>query len=123
MINDLLIGVFIGLVLVTTIISTTSQRKKVPLVTNKKSEPREGRGFLGLGIKKSKEVSSGKKEYEGYVLEGIIYDEETPFAIINGKSVKKSERVGDFVVREISRSQVELVNDADDTKLILSLSF
>lgn len=58
-----------------------------------------------------------------YSLEGIIYDEESPSAIINGEAVGISDEVGGFTVNRISEDEVELVDPASSAKLVLSLFF
>lgn len=59
--------------------------------------------------------------YPLYTLEGIVYDEAAPFAIINGKMLKKADKIDDFEVIDITAKTVELLNLKDNTKLTLSL--
>jgi hypothetical protein len=56
-----------------------------------------------------------------YNLEGIVYDNQESFAIINGKMLKKTEFIDDFQVSEITATSVELLNSKDNTKHILYL--
>lgn len=53
-------------------------------------------------------------------LEGIIYDEYSPAVIINGKVLRKKERIDTFEVIDITPATVELLNVKDNTKLTLS---
>lgn len=55
-----------------------------------------------------------------FILQGIIYDDNSPFAIINGKTVRKSEAIGDFVVIDIAPTVVTLKNSKDNKELTLS---
>ncbi|MCK9615058.1 MAG: hypothetical protein M0R48_06105 [Candidatus Omnitrophica bacterium] len=55
-----------------------------------------------------------------YSLQGIVYDENSPFAIINGKTLRKSDAIGDFIVIDIAPTVVTLKNLKDDKDLALS---
>jgi hypothetical protein len=55
-----------------------------------------------------------------YTLEGIIYDEHNPSAIINGKILKKQDKIGDLKVINITPTTVELLNLKENTKFTLS---
>ena len=55
-----------------------------------------------------------------YSLQGIIYDKDLPFAIINGKTLRKSESIDDFVVIDIAPTIVTLKNSKSDKELTLS---
>ena len=44
-------------------------------------------------------------------LEGILWDEKQPFALVNSQMVKKGDVVGGLVVTNISPTQVELSSD------------
>lgn len=57
-------------------------------------------------------VNNPAQTYEGevtYTLQGIIYDEESPLALINGKKVGLGDRIGDALVLDISGNGVELL--------------
>ncbi len=56
------------------------------------------------------------KEAEAYRLEGIIFTESSPFAIISGVRVHEKDKLGDLVVTRISRNSVELSNPKTDKK-------
>jgi len=58
-----------------------------------------------------------------YVLEGVVQDKETSFAVINGKVLQMLDKIDDFMINKISEDEVELINLKDNSKLILSLSF
>jgi hypothetical protein len=58
-----------------------------------------------------------------YVLEGIVYDEEDPAAIINGRIVGKEKRLGPFIVKNITKSSVELLDIETENVLTLDLPF
>lgn len=61
------------------------------------------------------------KVYEGYLLEGVIYDEQNPSAIINGKVLRKTDKIDDYTVVEISQDSVQLINRNDNKILTLYL--
>lgn len=56
-----------------------------------------------------------------YILEGIIYDEDSPIAIINGQILKKQDKIGDFEVININLDSVELFNSKENSTLKLPL--
>lgn len=64
-----------------------------------------------------KRQSFNKSTPAGYNLEGIIYEEGSAFAIINGKSVKESDRIDSFLVSEIFEDKVEMINPDNNSKL------
>ncbi|MFH1504159.1 MAG: hypothetical protein ABIH08_02050 [Candidatus Omnitrophota bacterium] len=70
-----------------------------------------------------KQPQSNRSIFQEYILEGIVYGQDSSSAIINGKAVKESERIGEFLVGSISEDKVELVEPEGGTKLTLSLSF
>jgi len=70
----------------------------------------------------SRKISKKRKRQEKtYILEGIIYDEKAPLAMINGRMVKEKDKIGNLEVMEISPNSVKLLNLEDKT--ILTLSF
>ena len=57
------------------------------------------------------------KSYSSLTLEGIIYDEAKPLAIINGKVVKPGETVDDAVVENITSTKVILRKNGNTQEL------
>jgi len=57
----------------------------------------------------------------GYVLEGIIYNPSNPFAIINGKTLERNARIGDYVVVSITPDSVTIKNMQDNVSRTLQL--
>jgi hypothetical protein len=57
----------------------------------------------------------------GYVLEGIIYNPTNPFAIINGKTLERNSRIGDYVVVAITPDSVTIKNAQDNVSRTLQL--
>lgn len=57
----------------------------------------------------------------GYVLEGIIYNPDRPFAIINGQMLERDGNIGDCVVTSITPNTVSLKNTKDGTGRTLQL--
>lgn len=62
-----------------------------------------------------------KKKYNGYVLEGIIYNEGAPMAVINGKILRKNGKIDDLTVTNITPNKVELLNSKNNSTITLSL--
>ena len=89
------------------------------------------RGDNPVQIKKSsvvvgplaKETVSGPEVPGQYILEGIVYDQKAPFAVINGQQVRPSDKIDLFLVESISEDKVKLINTEDETVLELSLNF
>ncbi len=65
-------------------------------------------------------VAGSASGFSAYNLQGIVYDENSPFAIINGKTLRKSDAIGDFIVVEIAPTIVTLKNPKDNEELTLS---
>jgi hypothetical protein len=57
-----------------------------------------------------------------YSLKGIIYNAESPSAIINGQLLEKNGKIDDWQVMEISPSEVKLENINNKSVLILKLN-
>ena len=53
------------------------------------------------------------------VLEGIMADKDANLAIINGRILKKNDRIGQFVVMEVGEDSVVLSNDDQQFELKL----
>lgn len=70
---------------------------------------------------KGKPVPRAVSPDAGYVLEGIIYNPDRPFAIINGQMLEQDARIDDFVVASITPNTVSLKNTKDDTGRTLQL--
>jgi hypothetical protein len=56
-----------------------------------------------------------------YVLEGIIYDQEAPVAIINGTILREKDKIGKAEIIKINPDSVELLNLEDNTVFTLIL--
>lgn len=56
-----------------------------------------------------------------YTLEGIIYNQDNPLAIINGLILKKQEKIDDWEVINITPNEVEMMNTRDKTICKLGL--
>ena len=59
----------------------------------------------------------------GYILEGIIYDAESPSAIINGKVLKESDQIDEFTVIDITQNTAQLIDKKNGASLNLNLLF
>lgn len=63
-----------------------------------------------------------KKEYHGYELEGIICKQDFCVAVINGKILKKEEKIDNMVVKKITPPQtVDLLNLENNITLTLKI--
>ncbi|OQX81346.1 MAG: hypothetical protein B6D56_02725 [Candidatus Omnitrophica bacterium 4484_70.1] len=58
----------------------------------------------------SKKFSSPPEKEKKYILEGIVYDEKLPLAIINHKVLRKNDTIDEYKVTEITPSSVRLIN-------------
>lgn len=94
-------------------------KKKVVKETNIK----EAKGPMpGMDSIPEKDAVDSKEDLSSnYVLEGIIYDYLAPLAIINGKILKKYDKIDDLAVINITPNSVELLNPKDNTILTLTL--
>jgi len=57
-----------------------------------------------------------------FSLKGIIYNADSPSAIINGRLVEKKAKIGDWQVTDISPSEVKLENSKNSSLLTLKLN-
>ena len=62
-----------------------------------------------------------KAKASSYVLEGVVFDESSPFAIINGKLLRQSDQIGDFVLTEIREDSARLTSYDKSITLDLNL--
>ncbi len=82
-----------------------------------------GTGQAEINVYKPKQKHTVKRAVAdaGYVLEGIIYNPDHPFAIINGQMLEKDGQIDDFVVTSITPNTVSLKNTRDNTGRTLQL--
>lgn len=73
-----------------------------------------------VSILDSRVQTEEKPTFGTYLLQGIVYDAQLPSAIINGKTLRVSDSVDGFQVREITPTTVKLVNPKDNSELTLS---
>jgi len=77
---------------------------------------------LPINPAKMSEASALEKPSEDiFTLKGIIYSQDNPIAIINGKIVKIKDKIEGFEVKQINPSSVELTKLSDNTPLNLTL--
>ena len=62
-----------------------------------------------------------RKKPGAYYVEGIIYNEENPLAVVNGRITKEHDTVGDYVVSKINQDSVELLNSKDNSIKVLEV--
>ena len=70
-----------------------------------------------------KRIKSKKLTSNEYALEGIVYDEKDPFAIINGRVLKRNDKIDTFIITAIGKESVELTSVDEETILNLELLF
>ena len=63
-----------------------------------------------------------KKHYQEdkLILEGIIYDEGRPLAVINGKVLREGDSVGNFKIKNIGARNVQLIGTKQDREITLT---
>ncbi|MCF7870679.1 MAG: hypothetical protein K9L95_04075 [Candidatus Omnitrophica bacterium] len=85
-----------------------------------KQETEQAReGSLYNGLKTTAGKSDSKQSGFSPRLEGIIFDENEPFAIINGRRVYQGDEIGGFIVSKIKTDKVELLDpESGETKTI-----
>jgi len=66
---------------------------------------------------------SARYKSQDFILEGIVYDEKVPLAIINGTVYRHYERLGDYMIIDIAKKEVTLRNLDNDSLLHLALPF
>ena len=111
----MILGIFLVLVLAGTIIYLVGTRRGEKTVVKLYQSPSSRAAYdSGTAAK-----SSGSDV--AYVLEGIIYNPSSPFAIINGKTVERNARLGDYEVVAITPSSVTLKNTQDNVSRTLQL--
>jgi hypothetical protein len=120
----MVLAIFLSILLSIAVLDYVRQRK-VPSfsIINKGNNTLQVKEAAGFTDYLSRKVSSYQKDSGKYILEGVVYDSDSPFAIINGQQVKKNEMIDKFRVIEINRDSVELLNTEDNTKSVISLNF
>ncbi|MCF7887542.1 MAG: hypothetical protein K9L71_03945 [Candidatus Omnitrophica bacterium] len=78
---------------------------------------------LGGRRKAAAEKSKPKQSNSAYRLEGVVFDKDNPFAIINGKRVYKGDKISNFTVSKIKIDSVELTDPESDQTKVISISF
>lgn len=93
---------------------------KAPHITAK---PAPDKSVASLPAKQQPQPAQAALKSQDLVLEGIVYDEKVPLAIINGRVYRHYERLGDYMVIDITEKDVTLRNLANDSLLHLGLPF
>lgn len=62
-----------------------------------------------------------KKMFNTYVLEGIIYDDKGPIAVINGQVLHPGERIDSLELKKVEAKSVDLIDTQDHSPVKLSL--
>ncbi|MDD4182438.1 MAG: hypothetical protein PHT53_01250, partial [Candidatus Omnitrophica bacterium] len=100
-------------------IEKTKNEISLPLMTSI-AQAKAGANTLSSVNPVADNPSPNKPDYPVYSLQGIVYDESSPSAIINGKTLRKSEAIDDFIVTDIAPTTVTLKNSKTDKELALS---
>jgi hypothetical protein len=79
-------------------------------------------GYGGEHPRRSKKPRIVEKSYKGgaYILEGVIYDTDTPLVIINGEVLGKDDQVGSLIVSKISPNSVQLLDIQENKSIEIS---
>lgn len=77
----------------------------------------------GPKLKKEIKKPEAKLNNSSYRLEGIIFDQDNPFAIINGKRVYQGDKIGSFIVSKIKTDKVELFEPGSEEAKTLAIEF
>ncbi|MCF7874204.1 MAG: hypothetical protein K9M00_05170 [Candidatus Omnitrophica bacterium] len=115
----ILITFFLSIVFVA-VFNFSSKKRGLPepVVSELKQEKNQN-----TGLKTKVQKIEPKQTSPSYKLEGIVFDKNNPFAIINGKQVYEGDKIGDYIVSQINKESVGLSGkDAKESK-ILSISF
>lgn len=115
-VNPVLVFFFAGLVIAVVLSGSQYFKKKSVFMPDKAAKAR-------YAAQKETAASPAfeTKWTDNYVLEGVIYDPETPLAIINGKILRKKDKIDDLEVTNITPNSVELFNPKDNASLNLTL--
>lgn len=68
-------------------------------------------------------VSRDDIELDGMVLNGIVWDEDSQYAIVNGEVIKVGDKLGDKKIVEINKDSVVLEQDGNRHTLTLPSAF
>ncbi|MFA7677045.1 MAG: hypothetical protein WCY34_02625 [Candidatus Omnitrophota bacterium] len=101
------------------------KKEKVPVfsIAQKSHQATKIKDASGFKDYLARKISPKTNISEGFVLEGIVYEDGAAIAIINETFLRESEMISDFKVVKITQKTVELINaDTGDT-LKLSLPF
>lgn len=60
---------------------------------------------------------------EGFILNGIVWDKDNPYAIINNDVVKIGDKIGDIAVVEINKESVIVEEDGEQHTLELNVAY
>lgn len=115
-----LLGVFV-VVLVAFLFTYKNQIVSLFSPAGRRVALSKSRQILGFGGDVSRKKAK-PKVYKGYLLEGVMYDEQNPSVIINGKLLREADKIDSYIVTEISQDSVQLTNQKDNKTLILYLS-
>jgi hypothetical protein len=101
------------------------RQKKIPafVITKTAGGSVETKSASGFGDYIGRKTQAYLKQKKPYVLEGIVYDAQTPFAIINGRQLKKNQMIDHMRLIEIEAASVLLLDTNSNTTASLSLDF
>ncbi|MFO8052549.1 MAG: hypothetical protein R6U54_01130 [Candidatus Omnitrophota bacterium] len=79
---------------------------------------------LYTGLKATARKSEAKQSKSGYgKLEGIVFDKNKPFAIIDGRRVYQGDKIGGFTVSKIKPDRVELFEPESEKTKTITIEF
>ncbi len=112
--KDIQLIIFIGLIFVFAEEAVLSEE---PLKERETAEKRQGWGRDPFTFGMS--VEGVESRYGDLHLNGIVWDAEVPYAVINNEVVKAGDMLGQIKVIEISKDEVILEEDGERFRLKL----
>ncbi len=95
----------------------------IPFVEPKEKEVIKDEPVPAETVQMTAEKEEQGLEESSYKLEGIIFTESRPLAIINGQRFSEQDSVGGLLVTRINRSSVKLVNPETKEEKVLLIEF
>ncbi len=116
-----IIAIILIIIVFLIVFNLVKARQEKKMVDEKKNNSAAAR----LSLSKTTNVSSApvavKKTYKGYELEGVICNEDTCIAVINGKLHRLEGAIDNFIVSKISERSADLLNPKDNSTMHLEL--
>jgi len=96
-------------------------KEKFPAETARVAVNHRDLNFIPRDLTAQEGLSRGKSRNLDFSLKGIIFNTDSPSAIINSQLIEKNSKIDDWQVMEISPSEVKLENTSNKSLLTLKL--